>query len=363
MSEIVAAPKHNCPACGAQAVWEPITQTLRCPFCGSVTQNEEPITGEIAENNLLTALQNIPESQKGWEPEKSSVKCQSCQAISVFSAERVAQRCDFCGSPALVPYTQTQAPIRPESLLAFKIADSTVRETIRKWYGSHWFAPGKLKNRALTDTLHGAYLPYWTFDAQAHADWTAESGYHYNETESYRDSDGNTKTRQVQKTRWEHSFGSLDHFFDDALVSASKGVPEDLLTAVEPFPTAELSPYNTAFLSGWVVEQYQIDLVAAAERSRALMKQQLEAMCSREVPGDTQRNLEVDTDFSKQTFKHILVPVWLLTYTYGSKNFTVVINGYTGKIAGKYPLSWMKIFMTVLAVLIVLGIIAALSQR
>ena len=363
MSEVVAAPKHSCPACGAQAQWEPATQTLRCPFCGTVSQFEKTATGEIKENDLATALRNIPQSERGWAPDQVTVKCQSCQAISVFSIGRVAQRCDFCGSPALAPYTEIQAPIRPESLLPFKTAETTVRETIRKWYGSHWFAPGKLKSKALTDTLHGAYLPYWTFDAQAHADWTAEAGYHYYKTESYEDANGRTQTRRVQHTRWEYASGSLEHFFDDTLVAASRGVPHELLTAVEPFPTPDLVPYSTAFLSGWVVEQYQIDLIAAAEHSRSKMGVQLESLCSREVPGDTQRNLQVQADYSGQTFKHILVPVWLLTYTYGAKNFTVIINGYTGQIAGKYPLSWVKIFFAVVLVLIVVGILLAFTQR
>lgn len=363
MPEIVAAPKHNCPACGAQAQWEPATQTLSCPFCGTVSQFEETVSGEIKENELATALRNIPVEQRGWAPEQITVKCQSCQAISVFSTGRVAQKCDFCGSPALAPYTEIQAPIRPESLLPFKIGDTTVRETIRKWYGSHWFAPNKLKSRALTDTLHGAYLPYWTFDAQAHADWTAEAGYHYYVAESYNDSKGNTQTRQVQRTRWEHASGVVDHFFDDTLVAASKGVPQELLVKVEPFPTTDLVPYNTAFLSGWVVEQYQIDLIAAAERSRVAMDNQLESLCRSEVPGDTQRNLQVEADYSAQTFKHILVPVWLLTYTYGAKNFTVIINGYTGQIAGKYPLSWLKIFFVILAIIILIGIIVASQQN
>ena len=210
MPDAVANPKHSCPACGAQAQWEPATQTLRCPFCGTVSPFETTDTGEIREIDLVTTLRNIPESQRGWAPEQITVKCQSCQAISVFAPGRVAQRCDFCGSPALVPYTETQAPIRPESLLPLKIAETAVRETIRNWYGSHWFAPNALKNRALTDTLHGAYLPYWTFDARAHAEWTAEAGYYYYETETYEDSNGRTQTREIQRTRWEDAAGSLD---------------------------------------------------------------------------------------------------------------------------------------------------------
>ena len=75
----------------------------------------------------------------------------------------------------------------------------------------------------MTDTVRGVYLPYWTFDAQVHADWQAESGYYYYETETYRDSDDETKTRQIQKVRWTPSNGQLDHFFDDELVCASRG--------------------------------------------------------------------------------------------------------------------------------------------
>ncbi len=168
----------------------------------------------------------------------------------------------------------------------------------------------------------------------------------------------------MQKTRWVPASGSLKHFFDDELVSASKGVQPDLLAGVEPFPTTnELKPYNPGYLSGWPVEQYQIDLIAAAQAARDRMLRETETLCSREVPGDTQRALRVDADFSDQTFKHILVPVWLLTYTYGRKTYQVVINGYTGTIAGKYPLSWVKITLAVLLGLLLVAIFLYFAQQ
>ena len=86
------------------------------------------------------------------------------------------------------------------------------------------------------------------------------------------------------------------------------------------------------------------------------MESEIERMCGAQVPGDTYRNLDVETDYSGQTFKHILVPIWLLTYNYGARNFQVVINGYTGAIAGKYPKSWVKIFLAVLAILAAVGL-------
>jgi len=144
-------------------------------------------------------------------------------------------------------------------------------------------------------------------------------------------------------------------------VGASRGVTPDLLRKVEPFPTDELVPYKAGYLSGWVVERYQIDLVNAAQHARGIMDRKIEALCAQEVPGDTHRNLRVNADYTGQTFKHILVPVWLLTYTFGRRNFQVVINGYSGAIAGRYPKSWVKILLAVLAVLLVAGVIALVA--
>jgi hypothetical protein len=365
--DATAQKKFSCPSCGGESQWNPAKQALVCPFCATVSpaQAELSATGEqvIVEHDLVAALRGIPDSQRGWQAQKMSVKCQSCQAISVFDPGRVSQRCDFCGSTALVPYEETKDAFRPESLLPMKLSETQVRDIIRRWYGTRWFAPNLLKRAAFTDTVKGLYIPYWTFDAQVHADWTAESGYYYYVTETYQDSDGKTQTRQVQKIRWEPSSGSLDHFFDDELVPASRGVQPAMLRRVEPYPTKELVPYKPGFLSGWVVERYQIDLVAAAKEAREEMDAEMERMCAARVPGDTHRNLQVDTDYSGQTFKHILTPLWVLSYNYGTRHFQVVINGYTGAIAGKYPKSWLKITFAVLAIAAAVAVFVLLTQH
>src|SRR4051794_37209011 len=179
MPEALARGKFSCPACGAEATWDPARKALVCSFCGTTSPANIELSalGEetIVEHDLAEALRNVPDEQRGWQADKVEVRCQSCQAISVFDAARVGQRCDFCGSSALVPYEEVKAAFRPESLLEFKVPESEVRERIRTWYGSRWFAPNALKSRALTDTVKGLYIPYWTFDAQAHAEWTAES--------------------------------------------------------------------------------------------------------------------------------------------------------------------------------------------
>jgi Zn finger protein HypA/HybF involved in hydrogenase expression len=367
MPDATAHKKFSCPACGGEAQWNPAQQALICPYCGATSPAQMELTAAgdevIKENDLATALRSIPDDQRGWQAEKTSVRCQSCQAISVFDPARVGQRCDFCGSSALVPYEEIKEAFRPESVLPMKLAETQVREMIRQWYGGHFWAPNKLKNKAMTDQVKGLYIPYWTFDAQVHADWTAESGDYYYVTESYRDANGNTQTRQVRKIRWYWTSGSLDHFFDDELVPASRGVHGELLRGVEPFPTKELVPYKPGFLSGWVVERYQIDLLTAAQNARTTMDAKLQQLCAAQVPGDTHRNLNVDADYSGQTFKHILVPVWLLNYDYGTRKFQVVINAYTGAVDGEYPKSWVKIFFAVLLLMAVIGVVLLLANK
>ncbi len=93
------------------------------------------------------------------------------------------------------------------------------------------------------------------------------------------------------------------------------------------------------------------------------MNQHLMTLCGQQVPGDTFRSLHIEPDYSRQTFKHTLVPVWLLTYTFGAKTFQVIANGATGAIAGQYPKSPWKIAFVVVLVLLLVIMVIVLSQQ
>ena len=362
-SETTALHKHSCAACGAQAEWNPTKRGLICPYCGTVSPAElETDSGKIKEHDLVEALRNLPSEQRGWKTKRRTVKCQSCKAVSVFDPTRVGQNCEFCGSPELVDYQEIKAPVRPESLLPFKVDRERVHGLIKQWLGKRWFAPNALKKRSLVDTVVGTYIPYWTFDSKVHCPWTAESGDYYYTTETYRDSNGNRRTRQVRHTRWYNSRGSVRHVFDDVLISGTHVVNPKYLPKIEPFPTRDLVPYDTGYLSGWIVEHYQVILLEAAKAARAKKDRFVRSLCAREVPGDTYRNLQIYPDYSEPTFKHILVPVWILNYDYGRSRHQVLINGYTGQLAGGYPKSAWKIFFFTLFVLAIVITIVVLAN-
>ncbi|MDH3285551.1 MAG: zinc ribbon domain-containing protein [Acidobacteriota bacterium] len=363
MAEITALERHSCAACGARAEWSARRQALVCAYCGTVSPYEiDTDTGKVREIGLVKTLRELPDELRGWKAPKRSVRCQSCRAISVFDPERVGQNCQFCGSPELVDYDELKAPIRPQSVLPFRVDATRARDAVRRWLGGKWLAPRAFATRALVDTIQGVYLPYWTFDARVDCRWTAESGTYYYTNEMTRRARGRRATRRVRHVRWRPASGRLTHVFDDQPVPGSKGTDTRLLREIEPFPTAEAMPYDTALLAGFVVEHYQVVLVEAAERARRSMLGHLTSLCAQQVPGDTQRNLRIEPSFSGQTFKHMLVPVWLLTYAHRENTYQVLVNGITGEIAGRYPKSAFKLLALALVAAATLALVALLLR-
>jgi len=353
MSDLTALHKFSCPACGAQAQWDASKKMLVCPFCGTQSPAElDADVGKIVEHDLAKALREIPEEWRGWDAVRKTVKCQSCQAITVFDEAKIGKRCDFCGSPELVDYQEVNPPIRPESVLPFQIDREEVYAIVKRWLGGHWLAPNDLKRRSLVDTIRGVYIPYWTFDSSVTCPWQAESGDYYYETQWVTDSKGNRRQQQVRKTRWYPSSGTVYNEFDDHLIPGSRGIEPKILRQVEPFPSDQLLPYDPGYVSGWDIEHYQVVLLDAAKQAHEEKTRIMMQIAARAVPGDTHRNLRVQPQFSRETFKHILSPVWLLAYDYGTKRFQVVINGVTGKIAGTSPKSIWKIAFLSLGILI-----------
>lgn len=388
MSEVQALHKLPCLRCGADLTWSAGREAVACPYC-SFTPTEEEIeaaraagrreglavaeAGEgtsapeapleprrLIEHDLEEGLLRFPRAGSvKAEKKERLVRCENCKALTQFDSHRTAQRCDFCGSPAIVPVEEESGVILPEGVLPVTIPEPEVRTRLRQWYGNRWFAPNRLKRAALTDTLQGIYFPYWTFDARAQSEWRAESGYYYYETEYYTDSKGHRRSRRARRVRWERSEGAANHFFDDDLVPGVKAVYYSLLRQVEPFTMKGLKLYDPIYIRGWIVERYQRDLHEAEETNRRQMDDAMRSLCGKQVPGDTYRNLRVETEYSERTYKHILVPIWIVSYTYGRRTFQVIVNGATGAIAGERPYSIVKIAFAVLALLIVICIAAA----
>lgn len=340
------ARKFPCGACGADVLWSPGSAALKCPYCGSETPL--PTSADaIRERSLEEGL--AAPKDLGWGAERKAVRCQKCGATTTLEPGIAASSCAFCGTPAVVETPPDANMVRPEGLLPFAVDRNGAVGKFRSWISSLWLRPNDLKHKSEVSTLRGVYVPFWTFDALTHSRWTAEAGYRY-QVPVQAMVNGKPVTRMETRIRWEPASGFLELAFDDVPIPASRGLDASLARSIEPFPTAGLVPYDPRYLSGFLAEEYAVNLDEASHRARARMQDDVTAACSRQVPGDTQRNLQVQTAFSGVAYKNALLPVWIAAYQYGGKPFRFLVNGVTGKVSGQAPFSWVKVTLLLLAI-------------
>lgn len=357
------AASYQCPNCTADMTFDAETQSLKCGHCGStVAVAAQEGHQAIVEYDLDQGLARS--AQRGLGAPVRTVKCQECAAAVSFTENVTSTACEFCGSAQVLAQESNRNLIRPESVVPFKVDGGSAAASFKQWLGSLWFRPSDLQKRARVATMAGVYIPYWTFDAAVGSSWTAQAGYYYYETEYYTDRDekGNTvqKTRQVRKVRWEPAWGSRNDVYDDVLVCASQGLPEDLATKLGTFDTGGLQPYDPGYLAGWKAEEYAVDLNGGWQRAVGIIESSQYERCASDIPGDTHRNLHVTNRFGNERFKHVLLPLWISAFRYNNKAYRFLVNGQTGEVVGKAPWSVFKIVMFILAILLVLGLIIGL---
>jgi predicted RNA-binding Zn-ribbon protein involved in translation (DUF1610 family) len=348
----------TCDYCGYQA---PVSEAGSMTQVHTQTHVDGAVVDSVQEHDLLKGLELAGQAE-GWGTQTRTFKCNSCNAMIAVEPGVTATVCPFCGSHHVLSQEQSTKVIKPESVIPFQVDQRTAIAKFRTWLGRGWFRPNPVKRIAANADarVQGIYLPFWTFDAQTFSRWSAEAGHHYYVTERYTvnvNGKRQTRTRQVQKTRWVPASGKHDEFLDDVLVYATRSVEENILRSIYPFDTQALVPYRPQYLAGWRAEEYQIDLEEGWKLGQGIMRERLRAACAREVPGDTYRNLRVQTTFQDMTYKHTLLPVWIASYRYRNKVYNFMVNGQTGKVKGEAPISPWKVALAVLIALLILGMI------
>ncbi len=240
---------------------------------------------------------------------------------------------------------------------------ASLQMNVKTWIASLWFRPSALKKLAQLGQIRGVYIPHWTYDSMTHSFWEAQSGYYYYETESYTDSEGNSQTRQVRKTRWKWTSGKHQAFFDDVLVCASKGVDPGLMVQAYPYDTTRLVNYDPRFLAGWAAENYRRTMLECWPDAREFIDGKIRTACAAKVPGDTHRSLSVESSYMNKTYKHCLLPLWFGTYHFKNIVWPLMVNGQTGEVVGKAPYSWVKITLLVLGILGTIALIVTLASK
>ena len=347
-----------CDNCGAPTVWDPDADALACEHCGR-TREVPRAAGAILERPLADA----GAAARGLGLATRALACRTCGAVVALEEGATATTCVFCGSAAVLPQASNRNALRPESLIPLDVGRQAAEQGFRRWLKRLWFRPSALQRLRRVDAV-GVYVPYWTFDAQVHSDWSADSGTYYWDNQLVpvvRNGKVRMEVRRVRKVRWRPAWGARDDGYDDLLVHASRGVPEDLALRLGGFDTSALVPYRPEYLAGWRAEEYSVDLEHGWEHGRRRIVAQQEHRCGGDVPGDTYRNLRVSNRIDGVRWKHVLLPMWTLSYEHAGKRYVVLVHGQSGRVHGQAPWSWAKIGLTLLAVLAAAAVAALVA--
>lgn len=346
---------RKCPACGGTMDFNPKTGGLKCPYCD---YEEEIKPAEVGGKNGSMEASGSAEELKFEEAEKTAnsdwgvatktVICKSCGAESVYDTHEIASECPYCGSNQVMEANDTST-MAPGGVVPFKIDQKEAANRFVAWIKGRFFAPKAAKETAKAKNFKGIYLPYWTFDTDTTSRYTGEYG----------------KDRKIKRgdkeeivTDWYHTSGIYKESFDDELVCGSERHEEHMLRGIEPYDTADNKIYKPEYVAGFAAERYTIGLKAAWEKAKMAILSKIKSGVSDKIRvehhADHVRNVRVQCDYANITYKYLLLPVWIANYKYKEKIYQFMVNGQTGKVYGKSPVSAIKVILTIVVALIVL---------
>ena len=349
-----------CLACGGQLEFDIARQQLTCTHCGAGQAIEHAPGAAVVEQSFskaLAASHGRGDRLQGQIEGEKEIICQNCGGHTTFTGTWTATRCPYCATD-LQRTDIHEAPDRlaVDGVLPFQVSDKQAHELLNQWINKRWFAPDEFKKYSNAGSFESVYSAYFTFDADATTDYQGERG--ENRTRTYRD--GN-ETKTVVETDWYRASGRVFNSFDDITILGNTGFEKRFVDKLEPWPTHAVQPFNPDYMAGHLSRTYDRDVESCFGEARQRMESTIDGSIRQDIGGDQQRIHHKNTNISNLTYKHVLLPIWLLTVIYAGQPWQVFINGATGEIHGERPWSKVKIIATVIAVLIV--IIAILVIR
>ncbi len=351
--------KKACANCGAELKFKPGSHQLTCAYCG-YEEFIEQSKSSFEELELVHYLKIVGEN--AYTETIELLHCKNCGANQHVEENYKSLNCVYCSEPLIREDIEKEGWILPGALVPFQLDAKKAQVIFKDWVRKLWFAPNNLKRAALDpEGLHGLYLPYFTFDADLYAEYSGERGDYYYETQTYTTSKGK-RTRQVRKTRWSYASGTVNGFIDDILINASAKKKQEIPSKIAFWNLKDLVVFNSKYLSGFVTEKYTVSLKEGHHLSFQKAKDIAYNWIRKDIGGDTQRIANADIKLSKETFKHILLPVYISSYRYDGKEFRFYINGQTGVLSGNRPYSFWKIFFLILFILVVIAVFAIFAK-
>lgn len=336
---------NKCSSCGGMMEFSPATANLECTHCNNI------VVFESTEKVVKKPFEKMKGEFASWDKESVLIGCINCGGKEVVSSKNIAHKCSFCGSSKVQPVEELPG-LKPNGVLPFNITEKTATANFMKWLKKKWFSPGDLKKKAKINTFSGVYTPTWSYDSKVHT--------------NYKGMLTRTETRMNNGKMESHTVtfpvkGSRDDDFMDVLVPVGQKIDRVSFKKLEPYKFLNLKVYDSGYLAGFTANHYNVNATEAWESATQYMKADIKLRIVRKHHADGVSYLNMDSTYNETKYSYILLPVWVCTYYYKSKLFNFFINGNTGKVTGKVPLSPIRIILFILFIIALLVLLGSLG--
>ena len=339
----------KCPSCGANMVYDPETRGLKCPYCGDGKKLAEHDYSEEL------ALQKLFETRADeWKAETKVFRCENCGATTVISRNELSKECPFCGTSNVVE-KEEMSGMRPNAVLPFTVTKEQAKISLSQWAKKKIFSPNGFRKSITPEKMKGNYSPAFTFDAHAVGRYHGTLGEYYYVTRTV-----NGRTEQVRKIRYFPIKGTYENDFDDVLVQAARNISQKTLNKLQPFDTNNSQKYASEYLQGYTATQYERSGEECWKAAKDSMYDTLQRKILAQYHYDVVESFHMDVTYHNVTYKYVLIPLYIGNYTFKKKLYNFFVNGRSGKVDGKAPLSVWKVGSLVLGILAAIAVIVVL---
>lgn len=341
---------YKCPGCGAPIEFNSNVGKLACDYCGTEV-NVSDLNEETDRYDSVVEEPDVQEEDRYADFE--GYKCSNCGAEIMTDEHTSATTCSYCGSPALIQ-SRLKGQLMPKSVIPFKIDKNKAKEMFKNWTGKGKLTPSCFKREAFIDSIQGIYVPFWLYDYNTHVDMLATC----TRVKKERHGDIEKTHTSYYEVRRE-----MDAQYEKIPADASAKMPDDAMELVEPYDYREMVAFQMPYLSGYASEKYNFTKEQLNKRAESRARKYAYSACRESITGYSSVTVtHSSVRMKKNDIVYALLPVWAVNYVYKGKQFFFAINGQTGKIVGKLPVSKAKmaawfggVFAGVSTILFILG--------
>lgn len=310
---------YKCPSCGADMEFDSESGTLACGSCGGQKNIEE-----FPDENIINEFS---------EDEAKEYECENCGAVVITEQDTTATSCSFCGA-AVVLADRLSGKLAPGKVIPFKISKDEARRAFKKWCKNGRLTPKGFMTADRIKNITGMYIPFWIYDLNTNVKIEARGkkvrtytrgDYIYTETKHY------------------DVYRHIDLYHNRVPADASAKMNDEIMDKLEPYQYQDLKEFKTPYLAGYLAEKYNYDEKELYPRVETKISPFIRSYVNSTISGYSsveKRNEQIQNKKLKSTY--VLFPVWMVYYDFERQEHTFAMNGQTGKVVGKPPVSKQK---------------------